>query len=83
MQVAYSDVTLVGKVVRQRRRRYAYEADHDYVARDWERAIEAHTHARPVKYNNSMVKGKIPNKHTKNLENQRISTVQGPSSACS
>ena len=57
--------------------RYAYEADHDYVAKDWERAIEAHTHARPVVYNNSMVKGKGLKRVSKTLKKNEDQTITG------
>ena len=57
--VEYSDVTHVGKIVRQRHRNYAYSSDQDFVRRDWERSLEAHNQAHPVRYNRSITKGKI------------------------
>ena len=56
--VKYSDVTTVGKVVRQRNRNYSYKADHDLVKKDWERAIEMQAVNYPVKYNRSIIQGK-------------------------
>ena len=55
--VSYSDVTTVGKVVRTRHRNYAYQSDHDFVRKDWERAVDTMARNYPVKYNRSIVRG--------------------------
>jgi hypothetical protein len=56
--VAYSDVTTVGKIVRKRHRDYAYKSDHDFVRKDWQRAVETMAQNYPVKYNRSIIRGK-------------------------
>ena len=55
--VKYSDVTRVGRVERRRGRAYTYQADADFVHRDWERAMEEYADKHPVSYNRAAIKG--------------------------
>ena len=56
--VSYSDTTTVGKVARTRHRNYAYKSDHDFVRKDWQRAVDTMAQNYPVTYNRSLVRGK-------------------------
>ncbi|TRY67609.1 hypothetical protein TCAL_11140 [Tigriopus californicus] len=55
--VDYSDITTVGKIKRKRNRSYVYRSDHDFVRRDWEKAMDRHSQNYPVIYNRSAIKG--------------------------
>ena len=57
--VTYSDTTTVGKVARTRHRNYAYQSDHDFVRKDWQRAVETMAENYPVTYNRNLIRGMI------------------------